>query len=308
MTTLCIMTIKHLVLSGGGPILIQILGALEKLEQDGFLELAAIESIYGTSAGAIVGVLLSLHYDWETINDYIIKRPWNDVFVIKVENVLDAYTKKGIFDIRTVEKCFKPLLDAKDISTNINLLEFYNMTKVELHLYAFDINEYKVEDVSYLTHPNLSLLTAIQMTCAIPVLMKPVCIDNKCFIDGGISCNYPLTYAIESGKKSDEILGFRNKYGEDKHVIGEESSLLDFLLHFLFKSIFSLNTDSKQPIIKHEIYCDTNFLNIDMLKTALCSQEIRKTLWKAGEKSAETFLTITNVSKEILEEIPQQSH
>ena len=105
------MTIKHLVLSGGGPILIQILGALEKLEQDGFLELAAIESIYGTSAGAIVGVLLSLHFDWETINDYIIKRPWHDVFLIKVENVLDAYTKKGIFDIRTVEKCFKPLLD-----------------------------------------------------------------------------------------------------------------------------------------------------------------------------------------------------
>lgn len=296
------MQIKHLVLSGGGPILIQILGALEKLEKDHFLELDSIESIYGTSAGAIVGVLLSLHYDWETINDYIIKRPWHDVFTIKVENILDAYTKKGIFDIRTVEKCFKPLLDAKDIQTNIHLLDFYNVTKVELHLYAFDINEYKVEDISYLTHPNLSLLTAIQMTCAIPILMKPVCIDNKCFIDGGISSNYPLTYAIESGKKSDEILGFRNKYGEDKNIIGEESSLLDFLLHFLFKSIFSLNTDSKQPAIKHEIYCDTNFLNIDMLKTALCSQEIRKKLWQDGAESAVQFLT--NITKEI--QIPQE--
>jgi predicted acylesterase/phospholipase RssA len=61
-----------------------------------------IESIYGTSAGAIVAVMISLRYDWDTINDYIIKRPWHDVFPIKIQNILDAYTKKGIFDIKTV--------------------------------------------------------------------------------------------------------------------------------------------------------------------------------------------------------------
>jgi predicted acylesterase/phospholipase RssA len=79
------MTIKHLVISGGGPIMVQILGAIQHLEQHNFVDMKNIESIYGTSAGAIVGILICLKYDWETINDYIIKRPWQDVFPIKVQ-------------------------------------------------------------------------------------------------------------------------------------------------------------------------------------------------------------------------------
>jgi predicted acylesterase/phospholipase RssA len=100
-----------------------------------------IESIYGTSAGAIVGILICLKFDWETINDYIIKRPWQDVFPIKVQNILDAYAKKGVYDVKTIEKCFKPLFDAKDISLDINLIDFYNLTNIELHMFSFEVNE-----------------------------------------------------------------------------------------------------------------------------------------------------------------------
>ena len=174
------MTIKHLVISGGGPIMIQVLGAIQHLEQNNFIDMTSIESIYGTSSGAIVGILICLKYDWETINDYIIKRPWNDVFPIKVQHIFDAYTKKGIFDIKTIEKCFKPLLYAKDISMDITLQEFNAITNIELHMFSFEINEYKAHDISHLTHPNLSRVTARQMTCGLPVLMTPVCIENQC--------------------------------------------------------------------------------------------------------------------------------
>jgi predicted acylesterase/phospholipase RssA len=128
------MTIKHLVISGGGPIMIQILGAIQHLEKNDFLNMKNIESIYGTSAGAIVGALICLKYDWDTINDYIIKRPWKDVFPIKVQNIFDAYTKKGIFDIKTIEKCFKPLFGAKDIPLDINLENFEEEICINLRL------------------------------------------------------------------------------------------------------------------------------------------------------------------------------
>ena len=72
-----------------------------------------IETIYGTSAGTLVGTLICLKFDWETINDYIIKRPWQDVFKIQIQNIFDAYTKRGIFDIILIEKWLKPLFDAK---------------------------------------------------------------------------------------------------------------------------------------------------------------------------------------------------
>ena len=285
------MTIKHLVISGGGPIMVLVLGAIQHLEQNNFVDMKNIESIYGTSAGAIVGVLICLKYDWETINDYIIKRPWQDVFPIKVQNIFDAYTKKGIFDIKTIEKCFKPLLDAKDIPMDINLENFYNLTKIELHLFSFEINEYKVHDISYLTHPNLSLMLAIQMTCALPVLVTPVCIDDKCYIDGGMSCNYPLNFCITSGKIPDEILGFKNKYSDKKDSINLESTLLDFLLSFLFKAVLSVNTDHSQPQIKNEVICDVQYLTFNVLRNALSDIETRRDLFKNGTETADIFIS-----------------
>ena len=285
------MTIKHLVISGGGPIMVQVLGAIQHLEQNEFVAMNNIESIYGTSAGAIVGILICLKFDWETINDYIIKRPWHDVFPIKVQNIFDAYTKKGVYDIKTIEKCFKPLLDAKDIPMDINLEDFYKLTNVELHMFSFEINEYKVQDISYLTHPKLSLMTAIQMTSALPVLITPVCIDDKCYIDGGMSCNYPLSYCIESGKNPDEILGFKNKYGENKTCINTESTILDFLLSFLFKAVFSVSTDNSQPSIQNEVVCDAKYLNFDVIRTALSNVEVRKDLFNNGTQTAVEFLS-----------------
>lgn len=283
------MSIKHLAISGGGPILIQILGAIQDLEKNEVVKMTEIESIYGTSAGAIVGVLICLKYDWETINDYIIKRPWQDVFPIKVQNIFDAYTKKGIFDVKTIEKCFKPLLDAKDISMDINLEDFYKLSKIDLHIFSFEINEYKVDDISHTTHPKLSLMTAIQMTCALPILITPVCIGNKCYIDGGLSCNYPLNYCIESGKNPDEILGFKNKYSDEKEHVNKDSTLLDFLLSFLFKALFSVSTDHNQIQIKNEIICDSQYLSFDVLKNTLSNVEVRRNLFQNGADTAAKF-------------------
>lgn len=285
------MTIKNLVISGGGPIMIQVLGAIQHLEINNFLDMKDIETIYGTSAGAIVGILLCLKFDWETINDYIIKRPWHDVFPIKVQNIFDAYTKKGIYDIKHIEKCIKPLFDAKNIQMDITLEDFYNYSKIELHLFSFEINEYKVLDISYLTHPKLTLLTAIQMTCAIPVLITPVCIDNKCYIDGGMVCNYPLNYCIDAGKNIDEILGFKNKYSDDKNYINTDSTLLDFLLSFLFKAVFSLSTDHIQPSVTYEVTCKAEYLNINVLRSAISSMDVRKNIFNTGIESATSFLS-----------------
>lgn len=288
------MTIKHLVISGGGPIMVQVLGAIQHLEEKHFISMNNIETIYGTSAGAIVGILICLKFDWTTINDYIIKRPWQDVFPVKVQNIFDAYTKKGIFDTKTIEKCFKPLLDAKDIPMNINLEDFYKFSNIELHFFSFEINEFKIQDISYLTHPKLSLMLAVQMTCGLPLLVRPVCIDDKCYIDGGLSCNYPLNFCIASGKLPDEILGFKNKYKNDKNNknnINDETNLLDFLLEFFFKIIFSVNTDHNQPPLKNEIICDAKYLNIEVLRSALSNIEIRRELFKDGTETAVNFLS-----------------
>uniref|UniRef100_A0A6C0EQW8 PNPLA domain-containing protein n=1 Tax=viral metagenome TaxID=1070528 RepID=A0A6C0EQW8_9ZZZZ len=294
------MTIKHLVISGGGPTMVQSLGSIQHLEQEKFILRDKIESIYGTSAGAIVGTLICLNFDWETINDYIIKRPWQDVFSIKVQDIFDSYTKKGIFDTKTIEKCFKPLLNAKDISLQITLKEFYDYSKIEMHFFTFEINKFSLIDISYLTHPELELLTAIQMTCGIPVLLTPVCIEDKCYIDGGMVCNYPLKYCVDSGKNVEEILGIKNQYNNSNtNCVDSSSNMLDFIMCILFNTIFSLKMNYIEPIIKYEVINDTELMSFESLKNALSSIEVRTDLLNSGIQTAKGFLSKQNISNNL---------
>ena len=283
--------IKHLVISGGGPSMYLTLGALQHLEENQFVNLTKIETIYGTSAGAIIGALICFQYDWETLKQYMINRPWHEVFPVKVQNIFDAYTKKGIFDENTIIKCFRPLLLAKDLDIQISLKELYEFSKIELHILTFEINSYQVEDVSYLTHPDISLITAIHMSCALPVLLTPVCLGEKCYIDGGVTANYPLKWCLPN-KNIHEILGFRNQYSKSSNtIIDSKSTLLEFVTTFLSKLVNSIGTDNiEQPFIPYEIKCEIKHLSISYLKSALYSMETREELYKNGIETAAHFL------------------
>jgi predicted acylesterase/phospholipase RssA len=291
------MTIKHIVICGGGPSIFQSLGIIQRLEEKKIIELSNIESIYGTSAGAILGVLLCLGFDWETINDYLIKRPWHELFKVKVEHMFEAYKSKGIFGDAIIEKCFKPLFDAKDIPINITMSEFYKLTNKDLHMYALEINEYKTCDISYTTHPDLKLLDAIHMTSAIPIIVTPVFIEDKCYIDGGLLCNYPLNYCIESGKNPDEILGIKNSVIKSDNIITSGSSILDYVLNFLFKSLLSLSTTNSQKTIQNEICCDINMITLENLNNAVKNCDKRKELLNEGIKCADLRFSMSTFEK-----------
>jgi predicted acylesterase/phospholipase RssA len=283
--------IKHLVISGGGPSLLQYISAIQYLTEQEIINFDKIQTIYGTSAGALLGAILCMRFEWDVLNDYIIKRPWHELFSIKIQHILEAYTKKGILDRKIIEKVFQPLLLSKDISMDITLQELYEYSKIELHIYSFEINKFETEDISYLTHPNLPLLDAILMSLSIPVLMVPTIIDNKCYIDGGLCANYPLIYAINSGKNPDEILGFRNQYDtqEENHIdINNESTLLDFILCIFFKILNSF-TKKDIPEIKHEVKFHVQKLSIEYLNSFLHSIELRKEYYQKGLESAITF-------------------
>jgi len=130
-------------------------------------------------------------------------------------------------------------------------------------------------------------------------------LDEKCYIDGGVSCNYPLKQCMEQQKKTDEILGFRNVFEEnvEKTVVNEKSTLLEFIMNFLFKVIFSLsvhhdlnfsngNGNDNEYIEKPlEIICNSSFLNIGSMKKAVDSMEERKSLFQKGVESARAFLS-----------------
>jgi predicted acylesterase/phospholipase RssA len=290
------MTIKHLVISGGGPTIIQTLGSLHYLYEHKYINIENIENIYATSAGAIIAVLLCLKFDWQTIFDYIILRPWNDVFTVNISSIIEAYTHKGIFNINTFETCMKPLFDAKDIALDINLLQFYEYSNIEIHFFTFEINKFELIDVSHKTHPSLTLLTALHMTCALPIIISPVCINGECFIDGGVMTNYPLNKCPNAFIVPDEVFGFKNKYENynENNKVNETSTLLDFIMNFVFKLIYNLSIDSMQPLIQNEIVFNCVMMNMANLSQVLNSTEERSKLWEYGRETTAIFCNREN--------------
>jgi predicted acylesterase/phospholipase RssA len=279
--------IKHAVISGGGHTIFCTLGAIQQLEQNGRWNVNDIETIYGTSAGCVAATILCLKFDWETINDYFIKRPWQDAFPISASVIFDAYSNRGIFDKKFIETIFKPLFNAKDISMNITMKDFFEYSNIEIHFFSLEVHDFQIIDISYKTHPDLELLTAIYMSSAIPIIFSPFLKDGKCYVDGGIVCNYPLKYCMDKEVDIHEIIGFKNEYEESENSISvtENSSILDYVMCFLYKLIYTVDTERKQEKITNEIIYKIPHISFSYLKEVLSSQETRNELLERGKAS-----------------------
>lgn len=292
------MTIKNLVISGGGPFGFTALGTLQHLEQNGFWKIEDIETIYATSVGAIISILLCLKFEWSTINDYIIKRPWQDVFKINVYQIIELYNKKGLFGKNALIIFYKPFFDSKDISLDITMLEFFNLTGIELHFFTLELNGFEIINVSYLNYPDLSILTAIQMTSSIPILIEPVFIDDKCYIDGGIICNYPISYCIEHVKNTDEILGLCNNVINNDDIkctnctnnVTDNSNILEFITKFTKGLINNNQSKTIFPCIQNQIMYENEHMTLENIKNTIYSQENRQKLIDIGIDIAIKFL------------------
>jgi predicted acylesterase/phospholipase RssA len=292
------MIIKHIVIPGGGPTGIQAIGALQHLEENGFWNINNIETIYSTSAGAIIAILLCLKFDWDTINDYIIKRPWDEVFKLGVNQIFEAYSKKGLYDKNIAEIFYKPFFSAKDISMEITMKQFFEITNIEIHFFSLDINHFELEDISYLTHPDLQLLTAVQMSSAIPVVISPVCINDKCYVDGGVVCNYPINQCILRADKIEEILALKNNYvKKNNNDVNDNSTILEYIMNFISKLVNNVSLkyekyeiEENSPNIPNELFYETKLMNWSNIKLTLKSKEERQALIDSGVEAARNFL------------------
>ena len=291
------MTIKHIVISGGGPLGFRYLGALEKLEKENFWKIDNIESIYATSIGAIIGVFLGLKYDWDTLNKYLIERPWHDAIKVNAKQIFDSYFNKGLFDIKIAEIIFKPLLEAKDLNINITLKEFFEYSKIDFHIFTFDLNKFETVELTHTLYPDLGLLKALMMSSCIPGVFMPIIMNNSCFLDGGVMANYPINHCIRDHPNKDEILGITLMYNNDDGnygnvTVNEDSSLLEYIMCMTINSMNFIRDSVKIDHIDNTIKCliEENPLTLNIMQECLKNLEFRKTWLKLGQEDADKFL------------------
>lgn len=292
------MTVKHLVISGGGPSLFSIFGCARYLHELKEWNIDDIESIYSCSSGAWLGVcfcLLKVGLTFDEIEGYIVRRSWKNLLSNEVLNIHLAFQQKGLFDASTIAKSISPLLQTVDMRTDISLRELFEKTNISLTMYAVDINKRPLEKVaiSHKTFPDIPLFTALTMTMGLPGLVTPSFLEDKCLIDGGLMANYPYYECKNETNANDgEVLGFKIKWDNRKLTIDSSSNFFTFLSHLM--KMMALHIDN----ISNKI--EANDETVDCVipdvggpagwMDAFTNTEMREEFVKQGRISGEDFI------------------
>jgi predicted acylesterase/phospholipase RssA len=288
------MTIKHLVLPGGGTAGMCLVGALQKLHDAGIWNIEDINAIYSVSAGSMIAVLIALKFSWETIVDYLVKRPWSDVYNVNLANIFDIFMKKGFYGDVFFTTFYKPFFDSKDIAMTITMAELYELTGVDIHFCTTELSSFTFMSISHETHPNIEVLTAIQMSAAFPLIISPIFYDGKCYIDGGLLCNYPMDMCLNKYPDKDEVLGIGNQIKDNREEVTEKSSLLEFIETLLYSMVSNLANRIKDNGNTENIpvYVSIPIPNVTItsIQNTFSDMELRNGLLEIGRDRANAFL------------------
>ena len=268
------MEIEHLVISGGGQTGFTFYGVLREAAKQGFWDIQNIKSMYGTSVGTFISVILCLKYDWETIDTYLINRPWNNVFKVDIYTVLQAFEKRGVFGIDVMEKMLGPLLAGKDISTDVTMKEFYEITGIDLYFFVTELNTFKLCKMSHHTHPDWRVIDAVYASSTLPIIFAPLIKGGECYVDGGVMCSYPMKACLEAGNAPETILGIK-KFFDGTELVSETSSLFDYLL-IILKNVIALLNGYESGLIPNEILLNGDHTTIENMLSLASSREERE--------------------------------
>lgn len=305
--------IKHLVLSGGGIPGLTVYSILRESHKSGFWNINTLQSIYGTSIGAMMGVFVSLKYDWPELDNYIINRPWENVFKIDIGNVLQSMDNRGVFTKKMIEEILYPLLKGKDLDTSITMLELYEYSKIDIHIFTTDLCEYSTIDISHKTHPDWKLIDALYCSMCLPIFFSPYLHDGHCYIDGGLTNNYPIYDCLENYECPDSVLGIKINKSDAIKTITEATTMFDYLLFILTQMydkayIYSNSIRNKKyEKLIHEIIVENTTDEIYDFIGVASSKEKRSALLDKGVQIWNIYNSVlvvpdkTNCSKPLLD-------
>ena len=287
--------IEFIVLQGGGTDIMAAYAILAEAHKAGFWKLENIKAIYGSSAGALIGLIILLDFEWNIIDNYLVNRPWQKLFTFSIDKLINSYTTRGFLDKATLEQMVIPLFKAKDISLEITLQELYDITGIDFHIKTTELTELSSVNLSHTTHPEWRVVDALYASSALPVLFPPLLIHGGVYADGGILDNFPVLQCIADYNlqdNTDGILGICNPMNRSIEKVKHfepEKTMADYM-HYLFLVIeIRLQKDLYAPKIKNEVFLNTPGISIPNIFKVMTDKKERVKLLEHGKKQWDLF-------------------
>lgn len=183
-----------LALGGGGPKGLAHIGVIKTLEKHKI----PIDYIAGTSAGSIVGAFYSASKDISSVEDYIMNKNWLQLLSI----LADPSLRGGIFQGKKVQAFMEGYLKKEDIT--------FSQLKLPFSAVAVDLSNGQAVPLSH-----GAVIPSVVASCTIPMMFKPVLIEGKYYVDGGVTSPVPVEAVKKMGADIIVAVNLNKHYGCD---------------------------------------------------------------------------------------------
>jgi predicted acylesterase/phospholipase RssA len=185
---------KTLVLSGGGSKGLVHLGTLEFLWQMGYLE--NINNYWGVSIGSIISLFLVFGY-----TPYEVFRLFFQKGILRFGDITTGYT--GLMPIESIGTRIIELLDFK-ITRQTTFSELYKINNKTFNVIGCcrncELND-KLQVFNYKLTPDMPVIDAIEISCALPFIFTEKIYNDYRYIDGCFVNDLPIDLAYDNGDK-----------------------------------------------------------------------------------------------------------
>lgn len=185
-----------LVLSGGSTKGLVTLGAIQYC-YDNFM-LNKLSNYVGTSSGCAISYLLIIGYTPVEIITYICTHQ----LLEKMQhfNLVAMLQGRGVMSFNHIQEQLEKMTIDK-IGYLPTLQDLHSKYEKTLVCVTHNLTSRKTEYISHITNPAMPCLTAIRMSCNLPLIFENYKYGDSFYIDGGISDNFPISVGDEMGKK-----------------------------------------------------------------------------------------------------------
>ena len=217
---------NNLVISGGGFNGFQFFGIIKHLAEKGLID--NFNNFIGVSMGSFICLLIVVGYQYDELEDFLIKFNFTKIFDLKFEKILTEDNIKGLWKGENFDKLIKKFLTYKGFDENITLLELFTATQKKLTIGTCNITNGTVEYFNYKNYPNIPVYMILRMSSCIPIFFEPIEYNNSFYIDGVLKDNFPIQLIPDEELKS--TIGIVLYTYQDSYDILKMSSV-EYLIH-----------------------------------------------------------------------------
>jgi NTE family protein len=287
------MNITHLVLSGGGMRGVIFIGALRYIYINNINK--NIKHIAGCSIGAFIGLMIVFKLTIEEMEEILyISKNDSELCHLSIKKYIKLITEYGLFNTEIFIKHLKNVVKKKypemcllneyntqDISETITFSQLSKSFGINIYISCTNINTCKNEIFSIENTPNICVYKACCASMAIPLLFKPINIDDYYYYDGALTNNFPIKI-FANVPKENIICMILYKEEDNNNNINEPVKNIN-LIYIIKQLMTILNILRVKQVLLKEIQ-DSNCIDYYNPKNLVLNNAINITFNRKGMK------------------------